>query len=68
MKAIDFKDCDVIIGIDYIMEVTLIRLFLLNPKYYQYEIWSNTSVLYEKHFYHVFASMLGTGNKFQTLL
>ena len=25
-------------------------LFLLNPKYYQNEIGSNTSVLYDKHF------------------
>ena len=29
-------------------------LFLLNPKSYQNEIWANTSVLYDKHFYHVF--------------
>ena len=43
------------------MEVTL-SLFLLNPKCYQNEIWSNTSVLYDKHFLHVFGSMLETGN------
>ena len=29
------------------MEVTLICLFLLNPKYNQNEIWSNTNVLYD---------------------
>ena len=28
-------------------------LFLLNPKFYQNEIWSNTSVLYDRHFQHV---------------
>ena len=33
----------------YIMEVTLM-LILLNPKYYQNEIWFNASALYEKHF------------------
>ena len=37
-------------------------LFLLNSKYYQNKIWSNTSVLYEKYFKHVFGSMLETGN------
>ena len=31
------------------MEVHLC-LFLLNPKYFQNEIWSNTSALYDKHF------------------
>ena len=31
------------------MKVTL--LFLLNTKYYQNEIWSNTSVLHDKHFW-----------------
>ena len=25
-------------------------LYLLNPKYYQNEIWSDTSVSYKKHF------------------
>ena len=30
-------------------------------KYYQNKIWSNASVLYEEHFYHVFGSMLETG-------
>ena len=33
----------------YIMEITL-SLFLLNLKYYQNEIWLNTTVLYDKHF------------------
>ena len=28
-------------------------LFLMNPKYYQNETWSNTSVLHNKHFYQV---------------
>ena len=37
-------------------------LFLLNPKYCQNEIWSNTSELYDKHFQHVFGSLLETGN------
>ena len=37
-------------------------LFLLNPKYYQNEIWSNTSVLYGTHFLHVLGSMLETEN------
>ena len=31
------------------MEVHLC-LFLLNPKYFQNEIWSNTTALYDKHF------------------
>ena len=49
-KSTYFKICDVIIGIAiYVMEVTLIRLFLLNAKYYQNEILSNASVLYDKH-------------------
>ena len=29
---------------------TLILIFL-NPKHYQNDIWSNTSVLYDKHLY-----------------
>ena len=37
-------------------------LFLLNPKYYQNEIWSNTSVSYNKYFNHSFGSILKTGN------
>ena len=37
------------------MEVSLICLFFLNPKYYQNEIWVNTSVLYDKYFKHVLA-------------
>ena len=44
------------------MEVTLMRIFFLNPKNYQIEIWSNTSVLYGKHFYYVFGLMQETGN------
>ena len=28
-------------------------LFLLNPKYYHNEIWWNTSVLYDRHFWNV---------------
>ena len=38
------------------MEVTC--SFLLNPKSYQNETWSNTSVLSDKYFQHVFDSML----------
>ena len=44
-----------------IMQVTLMHI-LSNPKHYQNEIWSNTCVLYDKHFQHDFGSMLGTGN------
>ena len=29
-------------------------LFLLNPKSYQSEIWSNTSMVYDKYFEHIF--------------
>ena len=39
----------------------------MNPKYYQNEIWSNTSVLCGKHFEHVFGSVLEIGNLFQAL-
>ena len=45
----DFKICDVIIGVATSWKLHL-YLFLLNPKYYQNEIWSNTSVLYDKYF------------------
>ena len=34
---------------------------------YQNEIWSNTSVLYDKHLEHAFGSMWETGNKFEAL-
>ena len=40
----------------------MVCLFILNPKYYQNEIWSNTSVLCGKHFEHVFGSVLEIGN------
>ena len=43
-------------------------LFLLNPKYYHNAIWSNTSVLYDKHFQCVFGSMMVTRNYFQVFL
>ena len=36
--------------------------------YYQNEIWPYISVSYDKHFEHVFGSMLETGNYFQALL
>ena len=42
------------------MEVTLL-FNVFNPKYYQNEIWSYTSVSFNKHFSHVFGSMLDTG-------
>ena len=45
----------------YIMVVTL-TLILLNAKSYGKETWSNTSVLYDKYFWHLFGSMLETGN------
>ena len=57
LKPADFKIRDVIISI-----AANLCLFLLNPKFYQNEIWSNNSVLYDKHFYHVFGWMLETGN------
>ena len=41
VKSADFDFCDVIISI---------AAFHLNPKYYQDEIWSNNSVVYDKHF------------------
>ena len=67
MKFTDFKICVVIIGIDcYIIKLHLC-LFFLNPKYCQNDTWSGTSVLYDKHFYHVFGSMLETGNYFQAV-
>ena len=44
----------------FIMEIIL--MLLMNPKYYENEIWSNTSVLCDKHFWHIFGSMLETGN------
>ena len=42
------------------MELTHAYFFSI-PKYYQNEIWWNTSVLYEKHFWNDFGSMLETG-------
>ena len=42
------------------MKITL-YFFLLNPKYYQNEIWSNTNMLYDKHFSHNFGTMMETG-------
>ena len=41
MKSTDFK-----IATSWKLQLCL---FLLNTKYYQNEIWSNTSVVYEKH-------------------
>ena len=55
------KFTDVIIDIATEWKLHLC-LFLLNPKYYQNEIWSNISVLYDKHFCHDFGSILETGN------
>ena len=49
VKSTDFKICDVIIGIATQCKLHLC-LFLLYCKYYQNEIWPNTSVLYAKHF------------------
>ena len=49
------------------MEVTLM-LISFECYVLQNEIWSNNSVLYEKHFRLVFDSMLETGNQFQALL
>ena len=37
----------------YIIEVTLLLIFL-NPKYYQNEIWSNTSASYNKYISNIF--------------
>ena len=42
-----FKIYDVIMGIATEWDL---HLFLLNPKYYQNEIRSNTIVMYDKHF------------------
>ena len=47
VKFTDFKICGVIIDIATQWKL---NLFLLNPEYYQNEIWSNTSLFYEKHF------------------
>ena len=49
VKPADFKICDVIISIAAKCKLHLC-IFLLNPKSYPNEIWSNTSVLYGKHF------------------
>ena len=49
VKFTDFKICDAIIGIA-IMEITLILISFLNRKYYQNEIWSSSSVLYDRYF------------------
>ena len=56
MYFTDSKICHVIIGIATWRKLHLC-LFLLNPLYYQIEIWSNTSALYE-----IFGFMLETGN------
>ena len=45
VKCTDFKICGVIISIDTLN----LGLFLLNPRRYENEFWSNTSVLYDKH-------------------
>ena len=52
VKPANFKICD-IISITAQCKLHL-GLFLLNTKSYQNEIWSNTSVLHDKHFKHVF--------------
>ena len=44
----------------HIMEVPLMAIFF-NPKHYGNENWSNTAMLYGKHFQHVFGSILETG-------
>ena len=49
VKSTDLKICDSIISI-------------ANPKSYQNETWSNTSVPYEKYFKLAFGSVLETGN------
>ena len=49
VKSRNFEICDVIISIATYRKLHL-YLFILNPKSYQNEIWSNTSVLYDKHF------------------
>ena len=49
VKSTDFKTCDVTTDIATSWKLHLC-LFLLNLKYYQNEIWSNTSVLHDKHF------------------
>ena len=46
VKSTHFKICDVIISIDTQWKLHL-RLFLLDPKSYQNETWSKTSVLYD---------------------
>ena len=56
-KPTDFKICDVIRCIATWWKLHFC-LFLLNPKYYK-KSWSNTCVLYEKHFSHGFCSMFG---------
>ena len=49
VKSTYFKICDVIMDIATGWKLHLC-LFLLNPKYCQNEIRSNTIVMYEKHF------------------
>ena len=49
VKSTDFKICDVITGIAGQWKLHLC-LFPLNPRSYQIEIWSDTCVLYGKHF------------------
>ena len=48
VKSTDVKICDVIIGIARSWKLHLC-LFVLSLKYYQNELWSNTSVLYGRH-------------------
>ena len=48
-KSTNFKMLDVNIDIAAYWKLHFC-LFLLNPKYYQNEIWSNTNAPYNKHF------------------
>ena len=48
IKSTNFKICDVIIDIAAWWKLHFC-LFLLNPTYYQNEIWSNTSVSYKDY-------------------
>ena len=62
-KSIDFKICDVTIDIATQWKLHL-RLFLLNPKYYQNEIWSVICCI--TNISNMFGSMLETGNFYET--
>ena len=66
VKPTDFKICDIIISIAAQCKLDLC-FFLLNPKSYQNEIWSNASVLYGKYFEHGLGWMLEARNQFQAL-